>query len=123
MIAYITVADVDTLLGPDWAAADKKERAVLIANVWLTNKNLPELDPIPDEWTQAGAELAREAAAGKIYGQAETGLLSKSVTADTVSSSKTFANNHKVVSAGESLAMALLAPWLGNSSMIKLVRA
>lgn len=123
MIAYITVHDVDTLLGSGWAVPDKKDRAVLIANVWLTNKNLPDLDPIPDEWTQAGAEIAREAAAGRIYGQAETGLLSKSVSADTVSSSKTFASNHKIVSAGETLALALLEPWLGNSSMIKLVRA
>lgn len=120
---YITTAQVDTLLGPDWTTADKKARAVLMANVWLTGKSLPDLDPIPDEWIQAGAEIAREAATGKIYGQTETGLLSKSVSADTVSSAKTFAANHKVMSAGETFALALLGPWLGNSNMIKLVRA
>lgn len=123
MIAYITVADVDSLLGPTWTAPEKKERAVLIANVWLTNKNLPELDPIPDEWTQAGAEVAREAAAGTIYGHTEMGVTSKSVSAGDVSSAKTFSSAHKVTSAGETLALALLGPWLGNSSMIKLVRA
>lgn len=123
MTDYITAAQVDALLGPDWAADDKKARAVLMANVWLTDKKLPDLDPIPDKWVQAGAEIAREAAAGKIYSQTETGLLSKSVSADTVSSSKTFSSSHKVVSAGETFALALLAPWLGNSSMIRLVRA
>lgn len=123
MTEYITVADVDAKLGPAWTTADKKASAVMMANVWLTGKSLPGLDPIPDEWIQAGAEIAREAAAGKVYGQTETGLLSKSVSADTVSSAKTFAANHKVMSAGETFALALLAPWLGNSSMIKLVRA
>lgn len=123
MIDYTTTAQVDALLGPDWTTADKKARAVLIANVWLTNKALPELDPIPDEWVQAGAEIAREAAAGTIYGTSESGVLSKSVQAGDVSSAKTFASSHKITSAGESLALALLAPWLGNSSMIKLVRA
>lgn len=123
MIAYISVADVDSLLGPDWAAADKKDRAVLIANVWLSNKSLPDIDPVPEEWIQAGAEVAREAAGGKIYGASESGVLSKSVAAGDVSSAKTFSSSHKITSAGESLALALLAPWLGNSSMIKLVRA
>lgn len=119
---YITTAQVDTLLGPEWTTSDKKARAVLMANVWLTGKSLPNLDPIPDEWVQAGAEIAREAAAGKIYGQTETGLTSKSVKADTVESAKTFASNHKIVSAGESFALALLKPWLGGRGVFMLKR-
>jgi len=122
MLEYITVANVDTALGSNWAARDKKERAVLIANVWLTNKSLPERDPIPQEWKQAGAEIAKEAAAGNIYGTIETGVLSKSVKADTVSSSKTFSSNHRVTSAGESLALALLKPWLGSGGVFMLKR-
>src|SRR5690606_30284043 len=106
-----------------WAAADKKDEAVLIANVWMTNKQLPALEPFPDEWKRAAAYVAREAAAGKIYGQSEYGLISKAVQADTVSVSKTFASGHKIVSAGENLALALLGPWLGGNSMVRLVRA
>ncbi len=122
MIKYITIEDVDAELGVDWTTADRKARAVLVANVWLTNKNLPELDPTPDEWKSAGAEIAKEAANGKIYGTSEKGLLSKSVKADTVSSTKTFSIDHKIVSAGESLALALLDPWLQSGGVFMLKR-
>ncbi|TKR55325.1 hypothetical protein D7I39_10905 [Allopusillimonas ginsengisoli] len=123
MIEYVTATDVDGLLGEGWAGTVKKAEAVLIANVWMTNRRLPEVNPMPTEWKQAAAYVAREAAAGKVYGQAEYGLISKSVQADTVAVSKTFSSGHKVVSAGENLALALLAPWLGSSSQVRLVRA
>jgi len=123
MIEYVNVAEVDALLGGAWAAADKKDEAVLIANAWMTNQRLPKLEPMPDEWKRAAAYVAREAATGKIYGQSEYGLTSKSVTADTVSVSKTFASGHKITSAGENLALALLKPWLGSGSIVWLKRA
>ncbi|TVP04742.1 hypothetical protein [Shewanella algae] len=136
MIEYITVADVDEKLGDGWADAGKKSRAVMIANVWLTNRNLPLKDAdgksypdevqYPDEWIQAGAEIAMEAANGNIYGTREEGVLSKTVKADTVSSSKTFSATYRQYSNGESLALALLAPWLpgvgGGMSQFKLSR-
>lgn len=124
MISYITNHDVDSLLGPDWAPAEAKDRAVMVANVWLTNQRLPELDPIPNEWKQAGAEIAKEAAAGRMYGATETGVLSKSVQAGDVSSSKTFSASAKTYTAGESLALALIKPWLsGLGSVTFLKRA
>ncbi|HHJ1703861.1 MULTISPECIES: hypothetical protein [Pseudomonas] len=122
MTIYITVEQVDALLGPTWATADQKARAVLMANTWLTNLGLPEFDPVPDDVIQAGAEIAREAAAGNIYGSKETGVLSKSVDADGVSSSKTYAESSRTISAGESFALALLAPYLNNSGQTKIVR-
>lgn len=126
MKTYITVADVDGLLGADWTSADKKDRAVLIANVWMTNRNLPDIEPMPEEWKQAGAEVAREAAAGRIYGSRETGVASKSVKAGDVSSSKTLRDGAQSYTAGESLALALLSPWLkssgGGMSQFGLVR-
>lgn len=125
MISYITNQDVDSLLGPDWAPEEAKDRAVMVANVWLTNQRLPELDPIPNEWKQAGAEIAKEAAAGRMYGATETGVLSKSVSAgDGVGVSKTFSVSAKNYTAGESLALALLKPWLspmGNVRFLKRV--
>lgn len=122
MTTYITVEQVDALLGPTWAPDDQKARAVLMANTWLTNLGLPEFDPVPDGVIQAGAEIAREAAAGNIYGSKETGVLSKSVDADGVSSSKTYAESSRTISAGESFALALLAPYLNNSGQTKIVR-
>lgn len=126
MKAYITVGDVDSLLGPNWTDAGKKDRAVLIANVWMTNRNLPDINPMPDEWKQAGAEVAREAAVGRIYGSRETGVASKAVKAGDVSSSKTFRDGAQSYTAGESLALALLAPWMqasgGGMSQFRMVR-
>ncbi|MEI2416211.1 hypothetical protein V8Z80_08505 [Orrella sp. JC864] len=114
MTEYVTVAQVDELLGDGWAAADKKAEAIFIANVWMSDQDLPALDPMPEQWPRAAAYIAREAAAGRIYGQTEHGLMSKSASAGEVSTSKTFAHGHRVVSAGENLALALLKPWRGG---------
>ena len=122
MTTYITVEQVDALLGPTWVPDDQKARAVLMANTWLTNLGLPEFDPVPDDVIQAGAEIAREAAAGNIYGSKETGVLSKSVNADGVSSSKTYSESSRTISAGESFALALLAHYLNSSGQTKIVR-
>lgn len=122
MITYISVEQVDALQGADWAPEEKKPRAVLMANTWLTNLSLPEFDPIPEDVVQAGAEIAKEAAAGKIYGSKETGVLSKSVNADGVSSSKTYSESSRTISAGESFALALLAHYLNSSGQTKIVR-
>lgn len=122
MTIYITVEQVDTLLGAGWAPADQKARAVLMANTWLTNLGLPEFDPVPDDVIQAGAEIAREAVAGNIYGRRETGVLAKSVNADGVSSSKTYSESSRTISAGESFALALLAHYLNSSGQTKIVR-
>lgn len=122
MTIYITVEQVDALLGSTWAPDDQKARAVLMANTWLTNLGLPEFDPVPDDVIQAGAEIAREAAAGNIYGSKETGVLSKSVNADGVSSSKTYSESSRTISAGESFALALLAHYLNSSGQTKIVR-
>lgn len=121
MTTYISVAQVDALLGSSWATEDKKPRAVLMANTWLTNLGLPEFDPIPDDVIQAGAEIASEAAAGRIYSTKETGVTEKSVKAGSVSSSKSFSESSRTISAGESFALALLAHYLG-SGQVKVVR-
>lgn len=78
---YITVAQVDALLGAGWAGTGDPARAVLMANTWLSAKPLPAFDEVPAAVVQAGAEIAREAASGALYGASETGVLSKSVEA------------------------------------------
>lgn len=121
MTTYINAVQVDGLLGSDWAPEEKKPRAVLMANTWLTNLGLPAFDPVPDDVAQAGAEIAREAAAGNIFAAKETGVLSKSVDADGVSSSKTYSASARKISAGESFALALLSQYLGTGQA-KIVR-
>ncbi|MEE4465414.1 hypothetical protein V2S84_25390, partial [Azotobacter chroococcum] len=82
MTDYITVSQVDELLGAGWEGTGDKDRAVLMANAWLSAKPLPEFDEVPAAVVQAGAEVAREAAAGRLYAAYEAGVLAKSVEAD-----------------------------------------
>jgi len=122
MNIYVTAQDVDTKLGEDWAAADKKERAVMVANVWMINQGLPTVDPVPDAFKLAGAEIARDAAMGLVYGAKEIGVLSQSVQAGDVSSSKSFSSTARTYTAGESLALALLKPWLPDRSGVMFLK-
>lgn len=118
MATYITVADVDAILGATWTTEDKKARAVLQANAYLTSLNLVgvDMDAIPDEVKQAGAELAVVASQGKLYQQHTEGSLeAKTVKAGSVSTSKTFAtlDSSKSTSLpdGVQFALGLLARW------------
>lgn len=122
MRTFVSVGDVDALLGEAWAAPEVKDRVVLMANVWLENQGLPEVEPVPDVWKQAGAEIAKEAAAGKLYKATETGVLSKAVDADGVSVSKTFSTAAQSLSAGESFALALIKPWLTKRSGVMMLK-
>ena len=121
MTDYITVAQVDALLGAGWSGTGDPVRAVLMANTWLSAKPLPEFDEVPAAVVQAGAEIAREAAAGRLYAAHEAGVLAKSVEADGVLSSKTYAAGARSLTAGEAFAIALLAPYL-SYGQIRLVR-
>ncbi|QZI68675.1 protein singed [Pseudomonas protegens] len=121
MATYITVAEVDAILGSAWTTEDKKARAVMQANAYLTSLNLVgiDMDAIPEEVKQAGAELAKVAADGKLYQQKTEGALeAKTVKAGPVTTSKTFASLDisKIIAqpADVQFALALLAPWQSN---------
>lgn len=118
MATYITVADVDVILGASWAPDDKKARAVLQANAYLTSLNLVgvDMDAIPEEVKQAGAELAVVASEGKLYQQQTEGSLeAKTVKAGSVTTSKTFASidtsKSTALPDGVQFALGLLARW------------
>jgi hypothetical protein len=118
MATYITVADVDAILGASWAPDDKKARAVLQANAYLTSLNLVgvDMDAIPEEVKQAGAELAVVASEGKLYQQQTEGSLeAKTVKAGSVTTSKTFASidasKSTALPDGVQFALGLLAQW------------
>lgn len=121
MATYITVADVDAILGPDWAVPELKDEAVFEANAYLTALNLVDIDMdnIPDDVKQAGARLAKCASQGKLYRQQTEGSLeAKTVKAGSVSTSKTFGSIDKTSTVAQpacvQLALALLTPWRSN---------
>ncbi len=121
MATYITVADVDTILGAGWAPAEAKDEAVFEANAYMTSLNLVgiDMDDIPDDVKQAGARLAKCASQGKLYQQQTEGSLeAKTVKAGSVSTSKTFGSIDKTSTAAQpacvQLALALLTPWRSN---------
>ncbi|MGY2685093.1 protein singed [Pseudomonas tolaasii] len=129
MATYITVADVDAILGTTWAPDDKKARAVLQANAYLTSLNLVGVDmsAIPEEAKQAGTELASVAAQGKLYQQQTEGSLeAKTVKAGSVSTSRTFASIDSSKSTslpdGVQFALGLLQPWRSSSFSFRVDR-
>lgn len=134
MITFVTVEEVDALLGDDWTSADKKARSVLMANAWLTGLSLtlpcnPKThEPvIPDDVKLAGAYAALAAANGGLYTQQSTGvMLSKSVKADSVEVSKTYAeiasNSNSLLDGNLQLALALLQPYGYSANQIRLRR-
>ncbi|WP_456254891.1 DnaT-like ssDNA-binding protein [Pseudomonas iridis] len=129
MATYITVADVDAILGPTWAPDDKKARAVLQANAYLTSLNLTgvDMDAIPEEVKQAGAELAVVASEGKLYQQQTEGSLeAKTVKAGSVTTSKTFASidtsKSTALPDGVQFALGLLAQWRASGFSFNVYR-
>nr|WP_319527796.1 protein singed [Pseudomonas laurentiana] len=121
MATYITLADVDSILGAAWASVESKDEAVFEANAYLTALNLSgiDMDDTPDDVKQAGARLAKCASQGKLYQQQTEGALeAKTVKAGSVTTSKTFGAIDKTSTAAQpasvQLALALLAPWRSN---------
>ncbi len=126
---YITVSDVDDILGTSWTDDSKKAKAVLQANAYMTALKLSCVaDPTPDDVKQAGAFLAKAAAEGVLYKQqTESGsLTSKTVDADGVKVSKTYSSGQNsstaLLPADVQLALALLQPWRSNPLAFRVYR-
>jgi hypothetical protein len=124
MTDYITVADVDTLLSPGWAGAGNPVLAVTMANAWLTAKiKRPVSNPVPDAIKLAGAQVAKEAAAGNLYKATQKEVQSKTVSAQSGTSvSKAYVAGSTDQSAGVNFALALLDPWIKRSGVMMLKR-
>lgn len=135
MITFITVEDVDSVLGSSWTDESKKAKSVLMANTWMNGLSLKmpcdkatHETIIPADVKQAGAYAALAASNGGLYQQkTDSGvLLSKTVDADDISVSKTFAelatNSTALLDPDLQLALAMLKPYGVNQSQIRLVR-
>jgi len=123
-MVYITTADVEAILGAGWAGQGDPDRAVLMANTWLTGKiRQPVADPVPDAIKQAGAEIAKESAAGKMFAATEREVSSKEVGAQTGTYvKKSYTAGSVAITAGESFALALIVPWTRRPSVFMLQR-
>lgn len=124
MTDFITVADVDTLLGSGWAGAGDPVLSVMQANAWLTSKiKRPVPAEVPAEIKQAGAQVAKVASTGDLYKAADRETISETVSAGGgVSVSETYIQGSVALSSGESFALALIYPWAAGTNSIPMVR-
>lgn len=125
MAEYITVSDVDTLLGAGWEGTGDKDRAVLEANAWMTARGVIASDPVEDDILQAGAYLAESAAAGTLYGDRTPSVKRKRVKADTVESETEYQDGATRSVGIMRLVLDLLRPYLpaGGGSTFAVRRA
>jgi len=124
MTDFVTEADVVQQLGPDWAGDGDAVLAVAMANAWLTAKikrAVPEV--VPDAIKSAGAQVAKLAAAGKLYKNTQREVQSKTVSAQAgTSTSKTYVAGSVDRSTGENFALDLIAPWTRRAGTVMLKR-
>lgn len=113
---YVTTATVAASLNDiAWFGSGDADRAVKIANAWLNSKRLPTYsDDVPQPILDAGAEVAKEAAAGNLYkGRTEGVVASKESSAQSGTHvKKTYADGSESITAGEQLALALIDPYI-----------
>lgn len=124
--AYVSASDVDERIGADWRNGVDAERAIMLANLWLSNRGVVFADPISDAVKQAGVELVKLASSNKLYTDIQTGVLSETVQADSVSMSQSFSSAAKAISAEMQIIEALIKPYLSfpamNPNVIPFVR-
>ncbi|UOO89124.1 hypothetical protein LVJ82_17035 [Vitreoscilla massiliensis] len=122
MEAYITVTYVDSVLGSDWASvAVPKERAVMLANLWLSTQNLQSFVTVPDAVKMAGIELVQLAVDDQLYQDTSTGVVSKRVKADSVEVETEYSQTDKGSSQRLKIALDLIAPFVMKQSLVSLI--
>ena len=113
---FITITDVDTILGSTWTTEDKKALAVNQANVWLSTKSFCSgLTPTVDNAIkQAGANLALLSSKNLLYVSRTDGVVTeKSIKADTVAVTKKYAEGSETGKSAEMMFIDdLLRPFL-----------
>lgn len=129
MRTFITIAQVDALLGAGWAEDSKKSRSVLSANAWMNGLNLRiNGDAIPENVVLAGAYAAQSAANGGLFQQkTDSGLLtSRSVEVDGAKVSKSYStrstSSTSLLDSDLQLALALLRPYGASARQIRINR-
>lgn len=113
---FVTIEDVDTILGDTWADQDKKALSVQDANDWLNGMKLCKgLDPIADPIKRAGAYLSRLSSQDLLYTTQTDGVVTeKTVSAQqgTSVSKKYAVGQEKGKHADMQRVESLLKPYL-----------
>lgn len=113
---FVTIEDVDTILGVTWATQDKKALSVQDANDWLSGMKLCKgLDPIADSIKRAGAYLSRLSSQDLLYATQNDGVVTeKTVSAQqgTSVSKKYAVGQEKGKHADMQRVESLLKPYL-----------
>lgn len=129
MRTFITITQVDILLGSGWTEDNKKSRSILAANAWMNGLNLHiKGDGVPDNVVLAGAYAAQASANGGLFQQkTDSGVLtSRSVEVDGAKVSKAYSalstNSTALLDSDLQLALALLRPYGASSSQIRVNR-
>ena len=114
-MSLLTIESVTaSLQDANWASNGNANLSVMLANAWLSSKSLPNFEIVPVDILMAGALIAQSIAKGEMYrGRTEGVVVSKSVKAGDVSSSKTYASgtDGEPISQAEQQALLLLAPY------------
>ena len=114
-----------SLQDANWASNGNANLSVMLANAWLAEKRLPLFEIAPPDVLMAGALIAQSIAKGEMsQGRTEGVVVSKSVKAGDVSSSKTYASgtDGEPISQAEQQALLLLAPYLVKTKGYRQVR-
>lgn len=122
MIEYVTVSDVDTALGPDWADGADKDAAAYQANAYLNAYQFKAWTDQPEAVTRAGVELARESAAGRLYADSTAAVKRKRVKADTVESETEYQDGSAPRSGALKFVDSLLTPWIARRSTVQILK-
>ena len=113
---FVTIEDVDTILGDTWATQDKKALSVQDANDWLNGMKLRKgLDLIADPIKRAGAYLSRLSSQDLLFAtQADGVVTEKTVSAQqgTSVSKKYAVGQEKGKHADMQRVESLLKPYL-----------
>lgn len=126
-MAYITNDYMEKQYGTQWAVGADAILAIELANQWLAAKGLPTYaDPalIPAAITMAGAIVAKAFIDGTMFsGRDEALVTQKSVSAGSVSSSKSYSTavSDQPISQDEIIALQLIAPFIIKKSGYKRV--
>ena len=114
-MSLLTIESVTaSLQDANWASNGNANLSVMLANSWLAEKRLPSFEIVPTDVLMAGALIAQSIAKGEMYqGRTEGVVVSKSVKAGDVSSSKTYASgtDGEPISQAEQQALLLLAAY------------
>lgn len=125
-MSLLTIESVTaSLQDANWASNGNANLSVMLANAWLSSKSLPNFEIVPADILMAGALIAQSIAKGEMYqGRTEGVVVSKSVKAGDVSSSKTYASgtDGEPISQAEQQALLLLAPYLIKTKGYRQVR-